>query len=371
MGDQPAVDTSKRVDRLFGTPVPSISDLRTLPALTSMEVFAVWKNQFRLYIQMLGMISFLDMNSIDSWAYAQSKYRGSDVPSLLDVYETYNERMITSIAIAVSLVIPDMSQIESAIRTDRENDAHAWPCLGVTGWSPAKDAFCIWSKVVSMSENKSAYSMLASYRAFTSFVYRDGMDFVTYQNEYNRLITECNKALAHDKPLPGNVFGESFKAAILLQGFPESMRVDAHILMARDQVLPADVFKLVKNTIDQRQQKATSSRGAYRSRHDDEVNAFYSEERRSKPSHGTNVCICRSPNCNRENRNRTRCNRTDHSKCNHRGYDRQHNRQDERRSPQSDGNPEQIMTLHECTSDSSDEDSAYEQCCSLFEEACM
>ena len=145
---------------------------------------------------------------------------------------------------AIVSIVPDMTQLEDAIRFDLDDDADEWPCLGWSSWSPETDAYTIWSKVNSLYDAKSTYSAINAYQSIIDFRLRDGEGYVAWQNGFNARILACNKALVKDKPLPSNAFGEGFKAAILLKSLPKSMSVDIRILMAKNDLVPESVRQL-------------------------------------------------------------------------------------------------------------------------------
>ena len=122
---------------------------------------------------------------------------------------------------------------------------------------PHEDAFTLWNKIVSKYEQKTTYSIADAYRLFHSYKVRaNSIDFVGYQNDINRRITECNKALLHDKPLPGHVFGEQYKAMIMIDNLPASYATDIAILMNQPRVVPADVYRLVQRKMDEMRHKS-------------------------------------------------------------------------------------------------------------------
>jgi len=207
-GNMPSTNTGKQL-MLFGRSLSNSPQTIQPPLLKSPEGFTEWKKKFSLALRLSNLHSFIEHNSVVNWDKAvKTNHTGLSEGVLRGVFLDLNALTVTVLMIAVDLVIPDFSLVEDSIRQDGQSGHGMYTCH--EDIQPYEDAFTLWNKIVSKYEQKTTYSIADAYRSFHSYKIRaNSIDYVGYQNEINRRITECNKALLHDKPLPGHVFGSS------------------------------------------------------------------------------------------------------------------------------------------------------------------
>lgn len=231
----PITDSSHQMRHpsLFGQ---SLSNLPAPPTLVSADKFTEWKTRFVNYATMNNFHYLLKGPYTYSWNLAQEyNWNHLSDKQLKLIYTQLNEKIVASISSAVLSVLPNMQSILDDIQLQHSSELDRFlPSID--------DAFLVWSKLCTMYEHRTMYSVVGTWNQLFGLRYKEGTDPTTLWNEFQLLNTKLITALKDDKLLPGQVLTEQCKAAILLNAIPKSMIVDHSIMMNKDKVAPMDVI---------------------------------------------------------------------------------------------------------------------------------
>ncbi len=223
-----------RQPSLFGQP---LSNLSAPPSLTSANKFAEWKACFVNYATMNNFHYLLKNQHSESWALAQ-EFNWNNMPDkqLKLIYTQLNERIVAAISSAIMPILPNMQSILDDIKLQTHSSE-------LDRFLPFHDdAHLVWSKVCSMYEHRTMFSVVGTWNQLFSLRYKEGTDPTILWNAFQSLNIKLITALKDDKLLSGQVLTEQCKAAILLNAMPESMTVDHSIMMNKDKIAPIDVI---------------------------------------------------------------------------------------------------------------------------------
>jgi hypothetical protein len=229
--DPPRSVIPVKTPMLFGQTVSTFSPL---PRFHSSDQFTLFKDEFMNYAVMNNFHYLIEKNIDKSWPDALDRnYAQLPISMLKTIFLDVNRRVVAAIKNAVIKVIPNMNVVIESIRADHVNDVIV-PSLPTI--PSESNAYLVWTKVCTMYEQKTMYSVLNVWKKLLAIQYKEGEDPTKFFNEFHTLNQRLILSLKDDRPMAGQVLSEQCKAVILLNALPKTLQTDQSILMARERV---------------------------------------------------------------------------------------------------------------------------------------
>ena len=240
---------------LFGQ---TTSTLPAPPKLMSLDKLGEWKRMFIDFLVMNNSNVFVELSAIESWKLAVELTPAHLKSSMMlqYIYVQQNRRIVSAISTAVIKVIPNLDSIIEEVKREAENGSTPAP---LSHLPPEFDAYRVWSKLINNYEKKTIFGIHHLYNQIQGLKYIDGEDPTVYLNQFQSLNSKlCHMLSDKTVPLKGQVFSESHKAILLLNGLPKSMGTDKTILMSKETLTVDELRSTLMRRFEAKGAKASS-----------------------------------------------------------------------------------------------------------------